>query len=274
MCMEIMEEDLADDEIAFLTRYKDIDTLSELWQLMDLEWEKCHADYGLGSDESLTAYYQSPVWLLNGIFSDCDPESHGHREAIADWIKAIRPRLVVDYGGGFGCLARKIASRCPDADIVIVEPHPCKVALRLAKQYKNINYSDTLPLNADVVIAQDVLEHIPDPLSVCRDLTRSIRAYGHLITANCFQPVIKCHLPNTFHLKYTFRFIIPFLGYEYNRVVSGADHAQIYKKTGANPDFVTVRRLELLSRIAYPVLDTAVTVAKPAWRFARKHLFG
>jgi 2-polyprenyl-6-hydroxyphenyl methylase/3-demethylubiquinone-9 3-methyltransferase len=273
MCIDIMDEDLTSEEMAFLVQHKKIDNLEELWHLMDLEWEKHGADYNAESDDKLADYYRSPVWLLNGIFSECDPESQRHREAIADWIKDINPLLVVDYGGGFGTLARKIATRCPETEIIIVEPHPTTVAMRLSKPYRNIHFSTNLPGNADIIIAQDVLEHVHDPLAVYSDLTRSIRSSGYFIAANCFHPVTKCHIPSTFHLRYTFRFIASSLGYQYQGIIPSVHHAQIFKKKNIAYEISTIRRLEAMSKVAYPVLNAAVSLTRPPWRLAKKYLF-
>ena len=73
--------------------------------------------------------------------------------------------FIAEYGGGLGSLARHIADTAPTAKVLVVEPYPTRLALRLAQQYPNLTYEATLPEGADVVIAQDVLEHVTDPLA-------------------------------------------------------------------------------------------------------------
>ena len=48
----------------------------------------------------------------------------------------------------------------------------------------------------DFVIASHVLEHVEDPLIVLSIMIDSVRINGYLVIANCFYPVIKCHLPH------------------------------------------------------------------------------
>ena len=111
-------------------------TLQEMWTLMDQEWDRCGTAFGLGSERALSAFYSSPVWLLNGLFTDCDPESVSHGDSMSEWISSLTPGLIADYGGGYGSLGRKIAMRLPLSQVLIVEPYPRKEAVRLASQFR------------------------------------------------------------------------------------------------------------------------------------------
>ena len=86
--------------------------------------------------------------------------------------------------------------------------------------------------NYDVVIVQEVLEHIEDPISLAYDLGCAVKFGGFVIFANCFSPVILCHLPCTFYLRHTFILLMRFLGFKYVGVVEGADHALVFKRQG------------------------------------------
>ena len=231
LCLDIPGDVLSEKELQYLQQYREENLdVKKIWHLMDLEWDRCGAGYGNDRSEAINKFYDSPVWLLNGIFTECDPESAQHRELIADWVATQKPNLVVDFGGGYGALARKIAQRCPNTKVVIVEPHPTALAKKLAKAYENLGFATSLPENVDLIIAQDVLEHVPDPLAVYNKLLQSTRENGLLVTANCFYPVIKCHLPSTFHFRYSFHLIAPLLGCKYIGNVPSVNHAQVFEK--------------------------------------------
>jgi len=82
----------------------------------------------------------------------------------------------------------------------------------------------------DLLIATDVFEHVPDPIGLAASTASHLRIGGHYLIANCFAPVMKCHLPSTFHLRITWNFIINKLGLiPSDRVVYGRS----FKRAGA-----------------------------------------
>ncbi|MCP5459187.1 MAG: methyltransferase domain-containing protein [Gammaproteobacteria bacterium] len=273
LCLEIPEDALSAEEYHYL--YNNAAghlNIAQVWRLMDDEWERCGAGYDKDQLSAVRKFYDSPIWLLNGIFTECDTESVRHRDSIANWVAEQNPNLVVDFGGGYGALARKIAHICPYAKVVIIEPHPTDLARRLARDYTNLSFSSELPKNSDIIIAQDVLEHLADPLAVCSSLIQATREGGYLITANCFYPVIKCHLPSTFHFRYSFSLIIPYLGCTYIGVVPEVNHAQIFKKASVRAvKYYRVKTLEYISRAVFPAFDFGVSIIKPIWRLVHKH---
>ena len=78
----------------------------------------------------------------------------------------------------------------------------------------------------DIVVAQDVLEHVEQPVDLAMEIAGAVRPGGTVALANHFEPVIACHLPRTFHLLHTFRFVMRAFGLRYQGVIEGADHAQ------------------------------------------------
>lgn len=223
-----------------------------IWGAMDAAWDAVGANLEAAESGVMEAFYRHPVWLLNGIFTEMDPVSAGHRDAIAQHIAALNPSLVCDYGGGFGSLARRIATLLPQTVIQVVEPYPHKVALALAQNAPNLAYKGELPHRADVVVAQDVLEHVPHPIELTARLTAFLPQGGIFIAANCFLPVIKCHLPATFHLLQTFRHCVLPLGLNFSHVVPGAAHAEIFQRSSAIPDLPRALRREWASQRLHP----------------------
>ena len=95
-------------------------SLADLWALMDQAWVRHACNNRFLNSDRLAQFYSDPVWLLNGMFSEQDSASLGHRQAISAAVAAMAPERVLDFGGGFGTLAR-ILRRLPQAEILICD---------------------------------------------------------------------------------------------------------------------------------------------------------
>lgn len=224
-----------------------------IWAAMDAAWDELGASGGVADSARMDGFYRHPIWLVNGIFTEVDPVSIGHREAIAHEVAMSKPAVICDYGGGFGALARRIAVLQPSARIKIVEPYPHPAARILAQRYPNVSFVDRLPRRADVVIAQDVLEHVSQPIALTAKLSSLLDTEGVFIAANCFQPVIKCHLPETFHLLQTFRYCVAPLGLDLRQIVPGAAHAEVYLRNAMAQNPSRALRREWASQRLFPI---------------------
>lgn len=236
--------------------------LNQMWYLMDLIWDDFGCDNKKLNWDHIDKFYKHPVWLLNGLFIEEDPVSTGHRRAITDWVTAKGCNNVVDYGGGFGTLARMIAGENPGIRVTIYEPHPSQFAIDRSMELENIKLTGTLQSGYDCLISTDVLEHVPDPLQNFSDMIGSVKDGGYLIIANAFFPMIKCHLPQTFHFRHSFNLFARLMGLEVMGKLAGS-HATIYRKVGSKKvNWPAIRFLEQLSRVLSPVFD----FSKPAIR--------
>ncbi len=177
-------------------------SLEQIWQLMDEVWNTLGCD-GDRLDKRVTAFYNHPVWLLNGLFIEQHDLSRANRREFSNWVAASAPSRVADFGGGYGTLARMIGEACPTAVIEVIEPHPHRAAIERAAATINVGYRAELTGDYDILIATDVFEHVPDPLALVERTARHLRPGGQNLIANCFWPVIRCHLPQTFHFRYT-----------------------------------------------------------------------
>lgn len=244
----------------------DRDDLKHMWYLMDLVWD----DYGCNSKklnwDKVGQFYSHPVWLLNGLFIEQDDVSMGHRHAISDWVVQNDFTSVVDYGGGFGTLAKLIAGKDDQIKIDIYEPYPSDFGLKRINGYTNIDFTDVLKNEYQCLLSTDVLEHVEDPLSVFSTMINSVRTGGYLVIANCFYPVIKCHLPRNFHFRFTFDLFAKLMGLERLGQLNGS-HATIYKK-GAQKviNWGLVRKAEVLSKFTFPLIQFAVSILRPIKR--------
>lgn len=242
------------------------DDLNQMWQLMDLIWDDYGCDNRILNWDVIGRFYADPVWLLNGLFIEQDEASMGHRNAISDWVAKHGFENAVDYGGGFGTLARLIAEKDRQVNIDIYEPHPSEFGLKRAAQFSNIHIVDKLSSDYEVLLSTDVLEHVPDPLMDFSQMIGSVKEGGYLIIANCFYPVIKCHLPQTFHLRFTFNLFARLMGLEVCGVLEGS-HATIYKKNKVKKiNWRTIRAVEYVSKKLFPFIEAVVPLLRPIKR--------
>lgn len=209
------------------------------------------------SDQVIGEFYNHPIWLLNGIFTQLDSTSVQHRQAIAQYVQKLNVKHLADYGGGFGELALAVTHCCSNTEVSIVEPYPSLAGQERVKHEARIKFTTQLVGDKfDVITAQDVLEHVEDPIELACKIAGAVREGGTVVFANCFYPVILCHLPTTFHLRHSFIWIMRAMGLRYIGIVDGASHAQIFIREGTlNLDLA--RRAEFFSRFLGPVYNVA-----------------
>ena len=230
--------------------------LKQLCQQMD---EPGHA---LGCDPShldewVSAYYNNPVWLLNGLFIDQDPESLAHGQAITLWAAANRPTRVADYGGGYGGLARLLGAALPEGQVEVVEPHPHPAAIALSANTPNVRYIPELTGSYDLLIATDVFEHVPDPIGLVASSAAHLRIVGVYLMANFFAPVMACHLPQLFQLSIGWDQVMRAMGLQ---PLEKVKYGRVYERTGPLNE-EAVFHLEALSRRVYPWVKPCQKVA-------------
>ena len=231
-------------------------TVAWMWQEMDRVWDALALDNASAlSGQAIGDFYSHPVWVVNGVFSATDPDSVRHRDSIASYVGRLGVRRVADYGGGFGELAKKLSAVMPQAQIEIVEPYPSKLGMLRVEGMAGIKFVKSFDGQYDCVIAQDVLEHVEQPLALTEQMVQATRLGGHLIFANCFFPVIKCHLPTTFYLRHTFAWVVKGMGLKCVGRVVGADHALVFEKVGTS-DKAKTAFLNAVAKVAGPLLNT------------------
>jgi 2-polyprenyl-6-hydroxyphenyl methylase/3-demethylubiquinone-9 3-methyltransferase len=244
--------------------------LEQTWHFMDLVWDNYDCNSHDMDSEKFKKFYSHPVWLLNGLFIEQHDLSMSHRHAISDWIINKAFTSVVDYGGGFGTLARLIAEKDRNINVYILEPYPSDFGLKRVKEFQNINFIKELEKKYDCLVATDTLEHVFDPLDTFSDMVKSVNKNGYLVIANCFEPVIKCHLPQHFHFRHSFNTFAGMMGL---KVVSKLDnsHATIFKKM-SEPSFnwKKIRFYEKVSKILFPIIEIIKCVFRPIKKLLTK----
>jgi hypothetical protein len=222
-------------------------TLEQIWLCMDIIWDRLGCDNEYAETHKTDVFYRHPVWLLNGLFIEQHPESLRNREIMSSWIARRAGIRIADFGGGFGTLARMIASKCPETHIDVIEPYPHSLAVEKCRQFTNISYRTALCGEYDLIVAMDVFEHVSDPLRLIYDTARHLKCGGIYLTANCFYPVIKCHLPVTFHFRYSWNLAMRMMRL---RHIDTVCYGCAFEKTG-NASLTAARILEAISSRAF-----------------------
>jgi len=221
--------------------------LEKLWELMDVAWRTCGCRQLHFDPKRYSAFYSHPVWELNGLFVEQDPESRRHREMFVEAIVERSPNRVLDYGGGYGTLARLIVEGCPEATVHLFDPYGPASS---SESFDRIQVLGNTPY--DLIVATDVLEHVHDPLRLLQQWSKLLAPGGWLLLANCFEPVILCHLPQTFHLSFSLPGFSRALGMQYIGPV-GDTHAIWFQKVAStNPCWPLLRVQETWSQLLYP----------------------
>jgi hypothetical protein len=250
----VVIEHLTVDERDYLSeifrRFRGYPTLEQVWELMDEPWRALGCD-PLQMDDRVRRFYEHPVWMLNGLFIEQHDVSLRNRQGFTAWVAQQNPQRVADFGGGFGGLARFIGQALPSASVEVVEPHPHPAAIALAQETPNVRYVPELSGEYDLLIATDVFEHVPDPIGLVHETGAHLRVDGQYLIANCFQPLILCHLPQLFHFHYAWDRAMGVMGLEpENAVVYG----RVYRRTGEF-DVPAARRIGECARRLHPWIE-------------------
>jgi SAM-dependent methyltransferase len=213
--------------VGVFNRFGGYPSLEQMWSLMDEPWIALGCD-PLNMDERVTAFYQHPVWMLNGLFIEQHAQSLENRRVFTDWVVSQRPTRVADFGGGFGGLARFIGQALPATQVEVVDPHPPAIAL--AAETPNVRFVPQLTGEYDILIATDVFEHVPDPIGLTAETAEHLRLGGQYLIANCFAPVILCHLPQLFHFNSSWDAVMLAMGLKPEAVIG---YGRAYKRLGS-----------------------------------------
>ncbi len=221
-------------------------SIKQMWALLDQIWLSCNCDAGK-IDDRVASFYKHPVWLLNGIHIESDQLSLSNRIKVCNWIKGKSFKRIADFGGGFGSLARLIAENCNECEVEVIDPYPHYIGRKLSEKYRNLKYVEQLNGKYDLIVATDVFEHVEDPIGMVEETSRHLVAGGKYLIGNCFEPVIKCHLPCTFHFRGSWCQILEALGLK-----PGEDITYIKAFTrDVHLNLPEARKMESKSRLIY-----------------------
>ena len=125
----------------------------------------------------------------------------------------------------------------------------------MQRHFKNIQVLDKPNPPYDAVICREVLEHLTDPVEAIIQINQLFRTGGAFSASWSFEPCIKCHLPQNFHLKRLMFWIIRSLGFGFYAFERRGSTVYGFVKTS---DVTTqmikkARLLELCSRSPLPL---------------------
>ncbi|MDE2368744.1 MAG: methyltransferase domain-containing protein [Burkholderiales bacterium] len=252
---------MSDHIETYLRRFEPISSLdrSILLREMDAVWDEMGLDNSMPlckQESKVARFYGHPVWVLNGLFSEVDPMSRKHREAIADYLSELKPRRIADYGGGSGVLARFIVQRCHDCVVDVVEPFPSPFVVSRMAGIERVQFVAKLEPPYDAIVVQDVLEHVDDPLELAFNVVDATRQGGCLVFANSFWPEIKCHMPSTFYLRYHFSMIMRAAGLKSLGCIADVGHSEVFSKVSPANRYLA-GQVASLAKVTGPIVNRA-----------------
>ena len=232
--------------------------IKRLWQILDQGWDEALTENPeLDLPNFLYKYYQHPVWLINAAFSEFDVETISDRMAAVRLSSHTQPSKILDFGGGIGTVARLCALNFPYAETIDLVDI---TEFRQTIQCYLFNFSSIRILEQpdppyDSVISTEVLEHLIDPVGAIIEINRLLRLGGSFAASWSFEPCIKCHLPQNFHLKRLMLWIIRSLGFGfYGFERRGSTVYGFIKQREVTPEMVkTARLLEQFSKLPLPL---------------------
>lgn len=219
--------------------------LEQVWSLMDEAWMELGCD-PFKVDERINLFYQHPVWILNGLFVEQHRPSLDNRYWFTKWVVNQNPQRVADFGGGFGGLARFVGEALPNVQVEVVDPHPHRAAIALAAATPNVRFVPCLTGEYDVLIATDVFEHVFDPIGLTAATAEHLHIGGQYLIANCFAPVILCHLPQLFHFNTSWDAVLEAMGLEPGETVV---YGRAYCRQGFINAHAARKRAECVRRL-------------------------
>ena len=202
-----------------ISHFKGLPNIPQLWQLIDCVWDDLSCDPYI-FDSRIKSFYSHPVWIVNYLSANHDSEAAKHQQSFKDWILSTNPLRILDYGGGFGSISRLIATESPSTLVEILEPYPHPYARFLAESYPNLEYVSKPSGTYDIILSLDVLEHVPDPMHAVYEVSAHLSRHSFLLTANCFKPVVKCHLPQHYHLDSSWDYVLSKMGLTLVKTIS------------------------------------------------------
>lgn len=191
--------------------------LPRVWAILDQGWDECSRQAKPANDRAdfFRAYYDHPVWLINGAFSESDPETITDRLAAVRMVAHVEPKRVLDYGGGIGTVSRLCAEKLEGVEsihLVDISRYSDTTRAHL-KEFPAIQVLSEAKPPYDAVISTEVFEHVPDPIAAVAEINSLLRVGGALSASWSFVPVIKCHLAENLHFNNVMLWIVRALGF-------------------------------------------------------------
>jgi len=185
------------------------------WKLKPYVWHDSYADF----------YQRTDAFLFETLIWNRNPVKNQMRQWIGEFLERDRqgPVRVLTFGDGLGIDSLYLAKAGHTVDSFEVSEKCIRFAQafgeRMGSSLTFIEHQDRIaPDSYDAVVCLDVLEHVPDPKGMVKELTSYLKPGGRLIVHAPFwfiHPAVVTHLAA-------------------NRTYSG-DLARLYRPAGLRP---------------------------------------
>jgi len=108
--------------------------------------------------------------------------------ALLDYVKKLNPQSVLDVGAGSGFFSKELLKKTSAKEALCIDTsYPQERSETISG--KPVRYcTHSGPVNADLVLMMDVLEHVDDDVGLLREYSRHLPAHGRvLITVPAFR---------------------------------------------------------------------------------------
>ncbi len=139
------------------------------WEPLKEEWEAWEKEGEMTPERITNFYKQTASYIYElGEWHLFMPEKRESDKALVEELRALRPRRILDFGGGVGLIALPLARAGLDVTLADLDGTSLDFAAFRAKRHRTalkIWKTDVEPLPPDpaydVILALDVLEHLP-----------------------------------------------------------------------------------------------------------------
>jgi SAM-dependent methyltransferase len=167
--------------------------LEETRSALAAEWRRAAPS----SDGAVAQFYAESEYLADDLEAwHATPERQAWTQAIVRVARANKVASVLDVGAGAGHDLRALRAEMPDAQLYGVEPNH-ELRRRLSGFCAGIEALDLVPIQADLVLCIDVLEHVPDPDALLAQIIERVKVGGLLVEASAtHDQSTPLHLPS------------------------------------------------------------------------------
>jgi 2-polyprenyl-6-hydroxyphenyl methylase/3-demethylubiquinone-9 3-methyltransferase len=182
-----------------------------------------------------------------------------------DSLASLAGRQVLDVGCGGGILSESMAARGASVTGIDLGEKALKVAkLHLLESGQKVDYrliaveelAQQSPCTFDVVTCMEMLEHVPDPLSVVKACAQLVKPGGHVFFSTLNRN-FKAYLFAVIGAEYVLN-MLPRGTHDYAKFIKPSELARHCRSAGLNVDQITGMSYNPLSKVYSLGEDTSI----------------
>ncbi|MFA7316019.1 MAG: bifunctional 2-polyprenyl-6-hydroxyphenol methylase/3-demethylubiquinol 3-O-methyltransferase UbiG [Sulfuricella sp.] len=192
-----------------------------------------------------------------------------------DSLAGLAGKQVLDVGCGGGILSESMAARGASVTGIDLGEKALKVAkLHLLESGQKVDYrliaveelAQQSPGSFDVVTCMEMLEHVPDPLSVVKSCAQLVKPGGHVFFSTLNRN-LKSYLFAVIGAEYVLN-MLPRGTHDYAKFIKPSELARHCRTAGLNVDQITGMSYNPLSKVYSLGDDTSINYLITAHREA------